>query len=303
MARTRANVLCDIWDDEDFIALPVDAQRLYLFLLSQRDLNHAGLVPLRLRRWAKKVPNGTVGALSKALATLAKAEFILFDRDTEEVLIRTFVRNDGVYKQPKVMLRMREDARLMESPMLRAAFARELRRIPLDELSDKPGGPHGDLESTRALVKRVIDELLAELEPDTLPDTLPDTPAEGYPIPPRGRARALHLPPTTIHQPPVEAQVGGGTYVSSAEPSQAPPIQRCGEAHSSSQACSRCGDLRKAEKAQQAAEAKAAKEARRQADIEARRQREAEAAAIERATPEQVQAAIAMVRAAVKESA
>src|SRR5690606_16305207 len=145
-------------------------------------LNHAGLLPLRIRRWAAKSPGGTVGNVSKALQTLAKARFILFDRDTEEVLIRTLVRNDGVYKQPKVMLRMREDAKLMESPTLRAAFAAELRRLPLDELSDQPGGPNRDQTPTRQVVQAVVDELLAELEPDTHPDTLPDTPGEGYPI-------------------------------------------------------------------------------------------------------------------------
>ena len=275
MARTRANILCEIWEDEDFVALPLDAQRMYLFLLSQRDLNHAGLLPLRIRRWAAKSPGGTVGQVSKALQTLAKTEFILFDRETEEVLIRTLVRNDGVYKQPKVMLRMREEAKLMESEALRAAFAKELRRIPLEELSDAPGGPRGDMPSTREIVSGVIDSLLAELEPDTLPDTLPDTHSEGYAIPPRVRAGALHLPPATFHQPPGDAQVGGGGYLSSAQEPPPPPTPdildamsepwRCPNHQGTDSPCNQCKRYKAAWKALEADRAKEAKAAEREA--------------------------------------
>ena len=54
MARSEARIFTSIWKDEDFLALPPSAQRLYMFLLSQDDLTYCGVMPLRERRWASK---------------------------------------------------------------------------------------------------------------------------------------------------------------------------------------------------------------------------------------------------------
>ena len=224
MPRTHGRVFATIWNDADFLALPEGPQRLYLFLLSQPDLSHAGLVPMRERRWAKKVKGGTVAKIGEHLATLEAARFVVADEDTEEVLIRTFVRNDGVYKQPKVMLRMREDARQIESPRLRAAFRAELDRLPLHELSDEPpsrGGP-----STKAQVSEVVHTLredfadVAGYPSERVSDTPPDTP--------RVRAGAFHQPPTTVHQPPATVPPTAGRGEPSGEVAlfdQAPTAQ------------------------------------------------------------------------------
>jgi len=203
MARTHGRTATAIWSDPDFITLSEGAQRMYLFLCSQSDLSHAGLVPLRGRRWAKKAAEMSPGTVQDRLDELSRTRYIVVDEDTEEVLIRTFVRNDGVYKQPKVMLRMREDARQIESPRLRAAFRAELDRLPLDELSDIPGGPNRDQPSTRQVVQDVVDTLRADFaDADGYPsegvsDTHPDTP--------HVRAGAFPLPPTPYPQPPSPA--------------------------------------------------------------------------------------------------
>ena len=200
MARQHGRTLTSIWTDNDFISLPGLAQRMYLFLLSQPDLSHAGLLPLRARRWAAKTPGTTADDIENELAILDEARFVVVDYDTEELLIRTFVRNDGVYKQPKVMLRMREDARLIESPILRAAFRAELERLPLHELSDRPGGSNGDQPSTRQVVTEVVDSLREDFAKAT--EGVSDTPGEGYAVSPRVLAGALPLPPTPVPQPP-----------------------------------------------------------------------------------------------------
>ena len=224
MPRTHGRIMASIWNDEDFLGLTEGPQRLYLFLLSQPDLSHAGLVPMRVRRWAKKVMGGTTTAVMQHLNRLEETAFVVADEDTEEVLIRTFVRNDGVYKQPKVMLRMREDARQIESPRLRAAFRSELDRLPLYELSDEPparGGP-----STKAQVSGVVEALREDFEDAVsnpsvgVSDTHTDTP--------RVRAGAFPQPPTPYHQPPspVPATPGRGEPSSELELfDQAPTAQ------------------------------------------------------------------------------
>lgn len=210
MARTHGRIMATIWNDPDFLALEEGPQRLYLFLLSQPDLSHAGLVPMRIRRWAKKAANLTTADIEKHLGTLEAARFIVTDDETEEVLIRTFVRGDGVYKQPKVMLRMREDARQIESAHLRAAFSAELHRLPIDELSTAGTGRDGDGPSTQESVRQVVDTLCADFDtPGKYPsagvsDTHPDTP--------RVRAGAFPQPPSPIPHPPstVPTTSGGG---------------------------------------------------------------------------------------------
>ncbi|MBO9555566.1 hypothetical protein [Cellulomonas sp.] len=196
MARSHGRILTGIWQDPDFLALEPEPQRLYLFLLSQPDLTQAGLLPLRARRWAQKYAGGSADAVRAALGVLEAARFVVVDDDTEEVLVRTFVRNDGVYKQPKVMLRMREDAKLIESERLREAFAVELDRLPLDELSDEPG--RGGAPSVNAQVSGVVDALREDFGNPS------GRVSEGYAVPPTcARARSPYPQPPTPETPTV----------------------------------------------------------------------------------------------------
>lgn len=182
MARSHGRILSGIWQDPDFRALPAEPQRMYLFLLSQPNLTHAGLLPLTVRRWASAALDLTPERVRAALAALEAARFVVVDGDAEELLIRTLVRNDGVWKQPKVMIRMGEDAREITSARLRAAFVTEMHRLPLDQL--KP--------DTRAVVEGVVKGIIADFTPDpagpsgggpdsthgTLPEGVSDTPSD-----------------------------------------------------------------------------------------------------------------------------
>ncbi|MCY7288874.1 MAG: hypothetical protein LH624_11650 [Cryobacterium sp.] len=206
MARSHGRVMAAIWSDDDFTTMRSDAQRMFMFLLSQPDLSHAGLIPMRVNRWAKKAEDLTAKTVRSELDYLAAHHFIVLDEDTEEVLVRTFVRNDGVYKQPRVLDRMREDARQIESPLLRSAFRAELERLPLDELSDEPGGPNADRASTREQVERVVVALREDFAKGI------GNPSEGVSDTPRVGAHAPHQPPTTYPRPPstVPPTAGGG---------------------------------------------------------------------------------------------
>jgi hypothetical protein len=208
MARSHGRISAAIWRDQDFIALEAEPQRLYLFVLSQPDLTHAGLIPLRTRLWSTRFNGGTPGRVRTALEALEEQRFILVDEDTEELLVRTFVRNDGVYKQPKVMERMAIDAGQIMSSALRAAFCVELRRLPYDDLTGHQ----------RETAERVRDELLSlfgepiQPPPDpsgTLPDTHGDTHGEGLAEPSFAHVRAAPVPrpPTPVPLPPASLGV------------------------------------------------------------------------------------------------
>ncbi|PAU47395.1 hypothetical protein, partial [Streptomyces albireticuli] len=196
MARGHGRILASIWEDADFLSLGEREQRLYLFLISQPNLNHAGLLDLTLRRWARKAQGLTVTELEKRLAALEEARFIVVDDDTEELLIRSFVRNDGVWRMPKVMGAMVSGALEISSRRLQQALLAEVDRIPLDDLSDEPTRLRsGEGPSIRRQVSTHIDTLRGAFQtPDPDPSgggygtpseppspTPSDTPAKGVP--------------------------------------------------------------------------------------------------------------------------
>lgn len=197
MARGHGRILTSIWEDGDFKALDPAEQRLYLFLISQPNLNHAGLLDLTLRRWARKARGLTMAELEKTITALEDARFIVVDEDTEELLIRSFVRNDGVWRMPKVMGAMVSGALEISSKRLQAALLSEMDRIPLDELSDEPaklrgGGEGPSIRQQVAIHIETLRRAFRDPNPDPTegssetpsgpPSGTPsDTPGEGGP--------------------------------------------------------------------------------------------------------------------------
>jgi len=169
---------------------------MYFFLLSQPNLNHAGLLQITLRKWAACASGETPDSVEKSLIALHDRRYIVIDWDTEELLIRTLVRNDGIWKQPKVMLAMVACVEEIESLALRRALLAELERLPLEELKDEPGERGGPsvrrqvencIRAVRALVPEPDGDpspdtsgRLSDTHTDTPPETLPGTPGEGY---------------------------------------------------------------------------------------------------------------------------
>lgn len=223
MARGHGRILTSIWDDADFLALDPQEQRLYLFLISQPNLNHAGLLDLTLKRWSRKARGLTTAELEKTLQALEAARFIVMDDDTEELLIRSFVRNDGVWKQPKVMGAMVSGALEISSWRLRRALLAEVDRIPMDELSDEPGARGVSIREQIAEHITTLRKAFGNPPPDpngrgsVTPSATPsgtpsDTPHEGGPeASTRGRAPAsrAHSPapaPTPAPHPSPERE-------------------------------------------------------------------------------------------------
>lgn len=126
MARTYANVDAGIWDDADFCALSAGAQRTYFMLITQREITACGTLALTLRRWGK-----TCGEkdLEVWLAELSDAAFVLIDEDSEELLVRTFVKWDGGHKHATRRKAVISFARAIRSPLLRDAAAAELAKL------------------------------------------------------------------------------------------------------------------------------------------------------------------------------
>ena len=131
MPRTEARIFTSIWKDPHFAGIDQGAQWLYFFLLSQDDLTYSGVMPLRARRWVPKAAGLTVAEIESALKALEASprRFVITDEDTGELLVRSLLRRDGIWKQPNLLKLARESAEQLESPRLRAALLEELRRL------------------------------------------------------------------------------------------------------------------------------------------------------------------------------
>lgn len=175
MARTYAKVALAIWADDDFRRLSVQAQALYFKLLTSPTLNPAGVADWRPKRLAMLTGGQTPEDVERAASELARALYIVVDDDSEEVLLRSFIRHDGVLKNVKVTSAMMTNYAAIASTDIRGVLVHELQRL----YKEDPGLSGWTLARER-LTDRALDP--AELSPyspqnQALSDTPPDTPS------------------------------------------------------------------------------------------------------------------------------
>lgn len=128
MARGHGRILTSIWEDSDFVKLSEGEQWLYLFLLSQPNLNHAGLLPLTLRRWAGKARGLAESDLYWHIEALQAAGLVEVDQTEDELFVSGYFRHAGIGSQPRVV------AAAYDAITQSASFA--LRGIASVELSE-----------------------------------------------------------------------------------------------------------------------------------------------------------------------
>jgi hypothetical protein len=152
MARTEARIFTSVWSDADFVSLPVSAQRLYFFLLSQRELSYCGVMALRPSRWMPKAAGLSVADIEHDLKELEgsaypsanpgqgrlfegalRRPFVITDTDTGEIFVRSLLRRDNAWKQPNLLKQAVDSSEEIESPRIRAALLAEVERLPVDE--------------------------------------------------------------------------------------------------------------------------------------------------------------------------
>lgn len=129
MARSHARLSCSIWQDGDYTELSMGAQWMYEALVSQPNINNAGVVAFTPRRWANLSRDVSVSDVLEFLAELEAARFIVVDEDAGEILVRSFIRHDGVSSNGKVFKNALDVARQVHSAALRQVLADELRRV------------------------------------------------------------------------------------------------------------------------------------------------------------------------------
>ena len=83
-----------LWSDDDWRTLTSDEQWLYFLLWTHPDLSAAGVLDWRPGKLSGFAIDKGAADLRGIAVTLQQKRFILIDEDTEEVLVRPYIRRD-----------------------------------------------------------------------------------------------------------------------------------------------------------------------------------------------------------------
>lgn len=150
MANAAGLLKESIWRDKEFRALPRTAQATYAQLISQKELDRAGMQPLQVAKWTKGCDTITVEDFAADLKVLEQRRFVFVDEDTDELFIRSYMRHCDVARYPNILKNALRCAGMVASEKIRFELAKELRRLH------------------KADADRVADQI----EPETVPEPL-----------------------------------------------------------------------------------------------------------------------------------
>lgn len=153
MARNHARIHVRIWSDVDFKALSKDEQHAYFVIISQARVNFCGVLDYIPHRLANCCEDWGIDDVEAAIKLLVDARYILVDYDTQELLIRSFIRNDGLLNGANITKAMANDYAEVMSDSLRDAIDTELIRAWRE--APEMGGWLGLKEANRTLFNHV----------------------------------------------------------------------------------------------------------------------------------------------------
>ncbi|MHA7132565.1 hypothetical protein [Oerskovia turbata] len=191
MARDHARIRLDIWEDDDWRDLTHDGQWLYMFLLSSPALSFAGVGDWRPARISGAARGLSAARVEEFAVELEVEQFILVDRDTEEVLIRSWVKHDGLMKSPNMAVAFAKAHAAVASRVLRAVIVDQLHLLR-EAQPDLKGWAHEAAQ--RVLGKRSMPfvegfaalphnpSLIPSRTPSDIPSSMPSGKGSGNPF-------------------------------------------------------------------------------------------------------------------------
>ena len=232
MARDRASIRVDMWADGDFRRLSVYAQWLYMALLSHPTLSYAGVADWRPGRIAAFSAGAAVADITDAAEELMRGRFILTDEVTEEVLVRSFIKHDGLLKQPKLTVSMCNAFAAVASTPIREVIAFELQKLH-DREPDLKAWSVAQMQTVLRADAAPIEQHLPKGLGDGLPIGLPLGLPESEPL-------GLGLPTATATSTATPLHKEGGVPESKISIPPSPFCKRHEKSEGTDQPCRGC---------------------------------------------------------------
>ena len=161
MARDYARYLVSTHRDADWRALTALHHDTYMATNANEAISWAGVLPY--------VPAMLVGfnadltsdrKVERVWAELAEMDYLVIDRTVGEILVRTFIRHDGVISKPNLTKAMITARRKIRSDLIGQSIDRELVKLYRD-LPNLSGWKQFR-EPSRELFPELFDELSRE---------------------------------------------------------------------------------------------------------------------------------------------
>jgi hypothetical protein len=124
-----AQIRPEMWLDDEWRDMTPLGQWLYLLVLTHPERSLAGVIdwrPGRIKEFAREC---SMRDVMVAAQECSDKFFLVFDQGTEEVLVRSFVRWDGLLRQPRMGVAVANAFGSIGSNKLRAALVHELVRL------------------------------------------------------------------------------------------------------------------------------------------------------------------------------
>lgn len=141
MARNFGRFTTSIWRDPDFVSLTLEEQAVYFTLGLQADVSAAGSLPLTTRRWAKLSSGTTPEQIERLVGALGShaGQHLVVDDDTEELLIRKFIKWDGGWSNSKRLPVVVDAVHAIASVHIRDIAVDELRKLAASDAVSAEG--------------------------------------------------------------------------------------------------------------------------------------------------------------------
>lgn len=179
--KDHSEINLAIWGDDDWLDLSPAAQHLYLVLWTSPQLSYCGSGTWHPGRIAAMANGWTAAAVEKAAAELSRQLFVVIDTQTEEYLLRSWIKHDALWKKPNMAVSMANARSALASRTLRGVVVHEVKKIKARNEAEAEVEPEVAVSAgwQRDAVKQMLTQKAinpAELEPFTATLTPPPTP-------------------------------------------------------------------------------------------------------------------------------
>ncbi|ALA48818.1 hypothetical protein XFACTOR_70 [Mycobacterium phage XFactor] len=262
--KDHSEINLAIWGDDDWLDLTPPAQHLYFVLWTSPQLSYCGSGEWHAGRIAAMAKGWTVQAVEAAAAELSRDLFLIIDTNTDEFLLRSWIKHDGLWRKPNMAVSMANARAALASRTLRGVVVHEVQKIKARNEADAKA--NSDVIVSAGWQRDAVKELLSQkaIDPATLePFTPGPTPSPTPPLTPGPTPGPMVKqgdgvnPPSNPGATPTPAPFSFsnslGGYVST-EGHQEPPL-RCPAHinHPNPPKCRDCADARRAHDAWAAA--------------------------------------------------
>lgn len=128
MPRDHARIHTDIWGDDEWRDLSPQAQHLY-FVLYTGPPSFCGGGDWQPRKLAARARGWVADDVDEAASELQDGLFLLLDLDTDEYLLRSWIKHDGLYRVQNMAVSMANSRAALASRKLRGVVVFEVLKL------------------------------------------------------------------------------------------------------------------------------------------------------------------------------